>query len=79
MQMLRVSLMLRCCFTSTETVDLLRTGAQEGHLDFHTAPELCRVSLPSRHFVSQVYVFRFLPEFLYHRSTGIIIIHLLLN
>ena len=22
-----------CCFMSTETVDLLRTGAQEGHLD----------------------------------------------
>ena len=32
----------QCCFTSTET--LLRTirdgGAQDGHLDFHTAPEL---------------------------------------
>ena len=28
------------CFTSTETVGLLGTGAQEGHLDFHTAPEL---------------------------------------
>ena len=23
----------------TETVGLLRTGAQDGHLDFHTAPE----------------------------------------
>ena len=33
--------MAECCFTSTETVGLLRTGAQEGHLDFHTAPELC--------------------------------------
>ena len=32
---------LKCCFTSTETVGLLRTGAQYGHLDFHTAPELC--------------------------------------
>ena len=31
----------RSCFTSTETVGLLRTGAQDGHLDFHTAPELC--------------------------------------
>ena len=30
-----------CCFTSTETVGLLGTGAQDGHLDFHTAPELC--------------------------------------
>ena len=28
-----------CCFTSTETVGLLGTGAQGGHLDFHTAPE----------------------------------------
>jgi len=25
----------------TETVGLLRMGAQDGHLDFHTAPELC--------------------------------------
>ena len=29
-----------CCFTSTETIYLLGTGAQDGHLDFHTAPEL---------------------------------------
>ena len=29
-----------CCFTSTETVGLLGTEAQDGHLDFHTAPEL---------------------------------------
>ena len=27
-------------FTSTETVGVLGTGAQDGHLDFHTAPEL---------------------------------------
>ena len=33
-------LLLKCCFTSTETVDLLGTGAQDDHLDFHTAPEL---------------------------------------
>ena len=32
---------LKCCFTSTETVGLLETGAQDVHLDFHTAPELC--------------------------------------
>ena len=49
--------MVQCCFTSTETVRLIRTdspgrlprlshsswtmwGAQDGHLDFHTAPEL---------------------------------------
>ena len=31
---------LKCCFTSTETVGFLGTGAQDGHLDFHTAPEL---------------------------------------
>ena len=34
-------LLLKCCFTSTETVGLLGTGAQDGHLDFHTPPELC--------------------------------------
>jgi len=32
--------MAECYFTSTETVGLLETGAQDGHLDFHTAPEL---------------------------------------
>ena len=34
-------LMLKCCFTATETVGLLGTGAQGGHLNFHTGPELC--------------------------------------
>ena len=33
-------LLLKCCFTSTETVGLLGTGAQDVHFDFHTAPEL---------------------------------------
>ena len=33
-------LMMKCCSTSTETVGLLGTGAQDVHLDFHTAPEL---------------------------------------
>ena len=33
--------LVECCFTSTETVGLLGTGAQDSHLDFHTAPELC--------------------------------------
>ena len=33
-------MLLKCCFTSTETVGLLGTGAQDVHLDFHTAPEL---------------------------------------
>ena len=31
---------LKRCFTSTETVGLLGTGAQDGHPDFHTAPGL---------------------------------------
>ena len=35
---------LKCCFTSTETIGLLGTGAQDGHLDFHTAPDLCSFS-----------------------------------
>ena len=33
--------LVECCFTSTETVDLLGTGARDVHLDFHTALELC--------------------------------------
>ena len=33
--------LVECCFTSTETIGLLGTGAQDGHLRFHTAPELC--------------------------------------
>ena len=33
-------LLVECCFTSTQTVGLLGTGAQDVHLDFHTAPEL---------------------------------------
>ena len=37
--------MFKCCFTSTETVGLLGTGAQDVHLDFHTAAELWRKSL----------------------------------
>ena len=32
--------LVECRVTSTETVGLLGTGAQDGHLDFHTAPEL---------------------------------------
>ena len=34
------TLLLKRCFTSTETAGLLGTGAQDSHLDFHTAPEL---------------------------------------
>ena len=32
--------LLKCCFTSTETIKHLGTGAQDVHLDFDTAPEL---------------------------------------
>ena len=31
---------LKCCFTSTETVGLLGTAAQDVQLDFDTAPDL---------------------------------------
>ena len=31
---------MKCCFTSTVTVDLLGTGAQDVCFEFHTAPEL---------------------------------------
>ena len=33
-------ILLKCCFTATETVGLLGTEAQDVHLDCHTAPEL---------------------------------------
>ena len=32
--------LVECCFTSTETVGLFGTGAQDGHLHFRTALEL---------------------------------------
>ena len=38
---LRDCWLVECCFTSTETVGFLGTGAQDVHLDFYTAPELC--------------------------------------
>ena len=38
------SSLVGCCFTSTETIGLLGSGAQDGHRDFHTAPELCVMS-----------------------------------
>ena len=41
------SWLVQYCFTSTETVGLLGTEAQDGHLDFHAAPglwgELCKL------------------------------------
>ena len=35
-----VAWLVECCFTSREPVGLLGTGAQDDHLNFHTAPEL---------------------------------------
>ena len=37
---------LKCCFRSTETVGSLGIGAQDGHLHFHTAPEVWLTLLP---------------------------------
>ena len=31
--------LVQCCFASTETIGLLGTGAQDGRLVFHTAPD----------------------------------------
>ena len=39
---------LKRCFTSTETEGLLGTGVQDGHLDFHTALELCKRSMTQK-------------------------------
>ena len=36
--------LVECCFTSTETVGVLGTRAQDGHLDLHTAPDLCQTA-----------------------------------
>ena len=35
---------VQCCFTSTETVRTVRDG-QDGHLNFHTAPDLCNFTV----------------------------------
>ena len=43
---------VECCFTSTKTVGLLGMGAQDGHLDFHTASELCTLLLAECCFTS---------------------------
>ena len=37
-RLLLLLLMLKCCFTSTEAVGLLGTGALDVHFHFHTAP-----------------------------------------
>ena len=36
-----------CTEICTETIGLLGTGAQDGHFDFHTAPELCVIGADS--------------------------------
>ena len=43
--------LVECCFTSTETVGLLATGARDVHLDFHTPPELLNTSNTERNYV----------------------------
>ena len=38
---------VQCCFTATETIRLNQgRGAQDGHLDFHTAPSFSDAPLP---------------------------------
>ena len=32
---------VQCCFTTADHKDHQGRGAQDGHLHFHTAPELC--------------------------------------
>ena len=43
---------LKCCFTSTETVGLLGTGAQDVHIDLHIAPELWAFGVRNAHFIA---------------------------
>ena len=50
--------MVQCCFTSTESARLIRTGS---HLDFHTAPELCATSLEKPAGKLQALVYDILP------------------
>ena len=40
---------VQCCFTSTETVRLIRTVSTDGHLDFHRAPELWKIERGGKH------------------------------
>ena len=53
-------LWLKCCFTSTKTIDLLGMGTQDIYLDFHTAPELWSVSFILVATVCSLYFFKFL-------------------
>ena len=57
--LLRSHVQVQCCFTSTEAVGLLGTGAQDDHLDFHTAPELC--ALPYAWTYIYIYIYMSMP------------------
>ena len=49
---LYISTLVEYCFASTETAGLLGTGAQDGYLDFYTAPELCISTVDHSSFLS---------------------------
>ena len=55
----RPSSWAECCFASTKTVGLLGTGAQDGHLEFHTVPELWPNSKCLRLYVQVILLCRF--------------------
>ena len=59
-------MLAECCFTSTETVGLLGTGAQDVHPDIHTVPELWRIMLQPGYLYTLVTVMFVLPT---HAST----------
>ena len=46
--------MVECCFTSTKTVGLLGTGAQDSHLNFLTAPKLPNVAMDRNWFLKPI-------------------------
>ena len=54
--LLRSHVQVQCCFTSTEAVGLLGTGAQDDHLDFHTAPELCALPYAWTYIYIYIYI-----------------------
>ena len=58
---------VECCFTSTETEGLLGMGAQDGHLDFRTAPELSTNMLVWAYII-KLYYMSFLFFFLKRRK-----------
>ena len=70
-----VQWLLKCYFTSTETVGLLGTGAQDVHRNFHTAPELC-VQCCHDCFDSQAMVTYIFQVFLTSRAVYVIVFNL---